>query len=156
MPPALPYVLLPAGEKVLQLAPGAELSVFGGGLEEPVVLPHIEELDRPEADQHADEVAPEEIQEQVIPPALRKVVQPHLHGPFQNFKEYGARPGNHTVPENPGLNGPPEEVSSHKHIHGASDVSEVGGLVLGGVYPAVLSIASFREGDAESVIKNIL
>ena len=86
MPFALSHVFVSGSENVHYLLPPIFLVPLLVSLHEPIQLPHAELLYRPLADEHADQVAAEEVEKPVVPPALLKVRQPDLHSPLHYFE----------------------------------------------------------------------
>ena len=122
---------------------------------DPVDAHGAEPLERVVAEDDADEVAAEQVEEQVVPPALVEVGQPVPERDLADLESDRARPRHVPVAHDQELAPPAEEVCDEVHIE--DGIAEVGAgrcRVLRGEEAAVFAVAALGKGNAQVVVED--
>ena len=106
------------------------------------------------AEDDSDQVAPEEVQEEVIPPALVKVGQPVAESELADLKADRADPGQVPVAHETHLAPPAKEVGNEVYVENSiADVRHERGRVFGCEDTAVVAVAALWKRLSKIVIK---
>lgn len=121
----------------------------------PVVLASGELLVDPHAEAHAQEVASENVRNQLVPPALLEVGQDVLRRDLQVLEPHGEHPQHAPVAEDERLPDPAEEMRENENVtYHALHVLEVV-RVLWNVNAAVGGVIAVQQRNAKTRVKEL-
>ena len=103
----------------------------------------------------ANQVASEEVKEQMVPPALPEVGKPVTEADLTEFKTNGAGPSHIPISHDEHLAPPAEEVGDEVTVvDSIHDVRKLRGWVLRSEDTAVLAVTFLREWLAKIIVEN--
>ena len=149
-------VLVSRCECEFELTPDAHICGLFRRSHEPVNLSHLELPYCVETDKHANQVAPEHVEDELVPPALLEVWEPDFQSGLHQLEGKAHEPGESGVPEDPDLEGPSDEVCNHKNVDVGSDVVEVGVGVFRRENPAVFCVVLFSQRLSEARVIDVV